>query len=102
MNYRYYLLLIIICFPMLLCAQRESSKIRKGNRQYEKEQYTDAEVEYRRGLQVNSESFEAHYNLGNSPNRRNCLPRIKTKTDWLKRITTWATRSTDSNNLTAQ
>lgn len=71
MNYRYYLLLIIICFPMLLCAQRESSKIRKGNRQYEKEQYTDAEVEYRRGLQVNSESFEAHYNLGNALFRQN-------------------------------
>ena len=34
-------ILLLIC-PVLLFAQKESPDVRKGNRQYNKEQYTDA------------------------------------------------------------
>lgn len=47
-------------------AQQESPDIRRGNRQYEKQDFTAAEVDYRRGLEKNANSFEGHYNLGNA------------------------------------
>ncbi len=40
--------------------------VRKGNKLYEKEQYTDAEVQYRRIIDKDAQNFYAHYNLGNS------------------------------------
>ena len=58
-------ILLLIC-PALLFAQKESPDVRKGNRQYNKEQYTDAEINYRKGLDKNNNSFEAHFNLGDA------------------------------------
>ena len=58
-------ILLLIC-PVLLFAQKESPDVRKGNRQYNKEQYTDAEINYRKGLDKNNNSFEAHFNLGDA------------------------------------
>lgn len=67
---RYYIcncllwLVVLIAHPIY--AQEESSDVRHGNRQYRKEEYNQAEVDYRRALGKNEDSFEAHYNLGNS------------------------------------
>ena len=47
-------------------AQKESKDVRAGNKLYEEEKYTEAEVEYRKGLQKNTQSFEANFNLGNA------------------------------------
>lgn len=61
--------IVIILLALLspdLMAQKESSDIRKGNRQYDKENYTDAEIDYRRGLEKNDKSFEAHFNLADA------------------------------------
>ncbi|MBO7546182.1 MAG: tetratricopeptide repeat protein, partial [Paludibacteraceae bacterium] len=58
-------ILLLIC-PVVLFAQKESPDVRKGNRQYNKEQYTDAEINYRKGLDKNNNSFEAHFNLGDA------------------------------------
>ena len=49
-----------------LSAQQESADVRKGNRKYKKENYMDAEVNYRRGLEKNDKSFEGHFNLGDA------------------------------------
>ncbi len=49
-----------------LFAQKEASDVRKGNREYKKQNYTEAEVNYRRGLDKNKEGYEAHYNLGDA------------------------------------
>ncbi len=49
-----------------LFAQKEASDVRKGNREYKKQNYTEAEVDYRRALQTNKDSYEAHYNLGDA------------------------------------
>ena len=58
--------IILLLCPSLLFAQKESPDVRKGNRQYNKEQYTDAEIDYRKGLDKNNNSFEAHFNLGDA------------------------------------
>ena len=58
--------IILLLCPTLLFAQKESPDVRKGNRQYNKEQYTDAEIDYRKGLDKNNNSFEAHFNLGDA------------------------------------
>ena len=47
-------------------AQQESSDVRRGNKQYRKQNYTEAEVDYRRGLEKNKNGYEAHYNLGDA------------------------------------
>ncbi|MDR0420323.1 MAG: tetratricopeptide repeat protein [Prevotellaceae bacterium] len=44
----------------------ERSDIRKGNKLYSQNNYTDAETAYRRGLQKNQESKNAKYNLANA------------------------------------
>lgn len=50
----------------VLFAQKEASDVRRGNREYNKQNYTEAEVNYRRGLEKNKNGYEAHYNLGDA------------------------------------
>jgi len=47
-------------------AQKERSHIRKGNKLYTAQKYTDADVEYRKALEEKNQSFEAQYNLGDA------------------------------------
>ena len=61
-----YITLMLLSIPVMLSAQQEAGNIRSGNRHYESDRYTDAEVDYRRGINKNEDSFEAHYNLGNA------------------------------------
>ena len=56
---------ILLCATSLL-AQREAGDIRKGNRDDKKQNFTEAEVDYRRALETNKNSYEAHYNLGDA------------------------------------
>ena len=57
--------LLILC-SLNMFAQRESGDVRRGNKEYRKQNFTEAEVDYRRGLEVNKDSYEAHYNLGDA------------------------------------
>ena len=57
---------IVLCPLSIVLAQKESGDVRKGNREYRKQNFTEAEVSYRRGLDVNKDSYEAHYNLGDA------------------------------------
>ena len=66
------LLMTMVASP--LYAQKEAGKVFRGNKEYEKQDYTAAEVEYRRGIEANKESFEAHYNLGNALFRQEKYP----------------------------
>lgn len=47
-------------------AQTGNKYIRKGNDLYKKQQYADAEANYKKALEVNGKSVEGNYNLGNS------------------------------------
>ena len=58
-------LLLLVAYPPLY-AQREAGDVRRGNREYKKQNYTEAEVDYRRALETNKDSYEAHYNLGDA------------------------------------
>ena len=72
-KYLWITLLLYASTPLLL-AQQEFYPIRKGNHNYNKENYTEAEVDYRRGLNINNQSYEGHYNLGNALFREEKYP----------------------------
>ena len=61
----------VVMTTLILCslstfAQKEAGDVRKGNREYKAQNFTEAEVDYRRALQTNKDSYEAHYNLGDA------------------------------------
>lgn len=48
-------------------AQKEvRSQVRKGNKQFAKERYREAEIEYRKALELNPNDPETNYNLANT------------------------------------
>ncbi|GHT03454.1 hypothetical protein AGMMS49525_08550 [Bacteroidia bacterium] len=54
-------------FSVNAFAQKQVRKdLRAGNKAYEQEKYTDAEIDYRRAIEHNARSSEAAYNLGNA------------------------------------
>ena len=57
---------ILIFVSTTIFAQQENNQVRGGNKRYAKEKYVDAEVSYRKALELNNKSFEANYNLGNA------------------------------------
>ena len=58
-------LLTLLAFTSVF-AYKANPSIRSGNSAYEDEKYTDAEVEYRKGIQADKYSVESVYNLANS------------------------------------
>ncbi|MDR0799024.1 MAG: tetratricopeptide repeat protein [Dysgonamonadaceae bacterium] len=51
----------------LAFSQKEVRKdLRSGNKAYKQENYTGAEIDYRKALEKNARSIEASYNLGNA------------------------------------
>lgn len=70
---------ILVIFIALSCiaqgwAQKESADVRRGNKQYNDSNYTEAEVNYRRALDKNNQSFEGHFNLGDALFRQEKYP----------------------------
>lgn len=67
LSLKYLLFFVAICAVMGASAQHtERDFIRRGNRLYADSLFVKAEVEYRRALDINPQSVEAMYNLGNS------------------------------------
>ena len=66
--------IVFLCSFALLFAQQEAPDVRKGNRAYNNENYTEAEVNYHRALDKNEQSFEAHFNLGDALFRQEKYP----------------------------
>ena len=65
---RVYLYIMLLCCGLSVTAQTmtESDHIRRGNRLYADSLYEKAEVEYRKALELNPQSVDATYNLGNA------------------------------------
>ena len=63
-----YLCVVLLCSCLSIAAQTvtESDHIRRGNRLYADSLYEKAEVEYRKALELNPQSVDAMYNLGNA------------------------------------
>jgi Ca-activated chloride channel family protein len=66
-NVRLFTMLLLLTVAGSVSAQKaERSDIRKGNAQYERKKFTEAEIQYRKALEVNPKSKEGAYNLGNA------------------------------------
>lgn len=76
---RILIILTLILSPLAtnlspLLAQKEAPDIRHGNKDYKKDNFSEAEVDYRRGLEKNNKSYQAHYNLGDALFRQDKYP----------------------------
>ncbi|MBR6310205.1 MAG: tetratricopeptide repeat protein [Paludibacteraceae bacterium] len=60
------LIFAILLSSQSIFAQKEFPNLNKGNRLYQKENYLDAEIQYRDALQKNQKSDVAIFNLGNA------------------------------------
>ncbi|MBQ6763626.1 MAG: tetratricopeptide repeat protein [Paludibacteraceae bacterium] len=60
------ILVVLLLYSSVAFAQKEAGDVRRGNSEYRKQNFTEAEVDYRRGLEANKDSYEAHYNLGDA------------------------------------
>jgi tetratricopeptide (TPR) repeat protein len=60
----FFLVFVTWLFPVF--SQKENEDIKEGNKLYKEKKYTDAEIEYRKGLDKNDKSYGALYNLGNT------------------------------------
>ena len=67
----YILLPMMMLTAMQVAAQPDKRDVRKGNRDYKKENFAEAEIEYRKGLIKDSLSVAANYNLASSLYRQN-------------------------------
>ncbi|MBR3846354.1 MAG: tetratricopeptide repeat protein, partial [Alistipes sp.] len=60
------LLLLLVALPVAAQQMPERSKVRKGNRQYNKGNYEASIERYNQALEIVPEQWEATYNLGNA------------------------------------
>ena len=68
-------LAFILVFTFSAFSQKQVRKeLRKGNNEYKQEKYTEAEITYRKALELNARSTDVAYNLGNSLYKQEKLP----------------------------
>lgn len=66
-SYYWIIAVLLLGITGSLPAQKaERKNVRSGNKLYQNELYTEAEIAYRKGLEVNPTSFEGTFNLGNA------------------------------------
>jgi tetratricopeptide (TPR) repeat protein len=67
---RNHIILLLICilstFPVVLTGQGEKKFIRQGNREYEKDRFSESEISYRRALDKNKTFPDAVFNIGDA------------------------------------
>ena len=59
-------LILLLLVSVLASAQVDRKDVRRGNRQFAKAKYGDADISYRKGLNADSTSVASAYNLGNN------------------------------------
>ena len=94
------LLTICLCGGLSMAAQTmtENDHIRKGNKFYADSLFEKAEVEYRKALELNPQSVDAIYNLGNA--LFNQIPQSQDKgKEALEQYTTAAKLETNKDKL---
>jgi Ca-activated chloride channel family protein len=60
------ILLFMLGFTGLSWAQADRKLIRQGNREYEKDKFSESEISYRRAIDKNKESSDAVFNTGDA------------------------------------
>ena len=91
---------IILAFALLLAsisaaAQTDRREVRSGNRQFRKENFTRAEIDYRKALVKDSSSFAASYDLANSLYRQNNFEEAGKTLEKVKDIAPMSPNSSD-------
>jgi Ca-activated chloride channel family protein len=72
-------LLIITCsLPVAMQAQDDKKEVREGIKKYKDEQYNEAEIAFRRGLEKDSLSYNARFNLGDALYKQNQFEQAET------------------------
>ena len=65
----------ILAFSFSAFPQKQVRKeLRKGNKEYKQEKYTESEIAYRKALELNARSADVAYNLGNSLYKQEKFP----------------------------
>ena len=65
------LLCLLLVFSATLNAQTDKKYIRKGNREYEKNKFSDSEISYRKAIDKNKQSPDAVFNIGDALYKQN-------------------------------
>ena len=69
------ILTFIFAFSLSSFPQKQVRKeLQKGNKEYNREKYTEAEIAYRKALELNARSGDVAYNLGNSLYKQEKFP----------------------------
>ena len=73
------LFLVSLSFVLIFATPAFSQKkvrqeLRKGNKEYKQEKYNEAEINYRKALEINARSTDAAYNLGNTLYKQSKFP----------------------------
>lgn len=64
----------MFCCGAVFAQKAERKNVREGNKLYETEKFTEAEIAYRKSLEVNPRSSEGTYNLGNALYKQKKFP----------------------------
>jgi Ca-activated chloride channel homolog len=86
-------ILIIFLQAVITFAQSEKKEIRRGNKEFNKGAYGEAELHYRKALEKKPDSDIGNYNLGNALYKQNQFEPAITKYETL------AAKETDKNKL---
>ncbi|WP_348524206.1 tetratricopeptide repeat protein [Parabacteroides sp. PH5-8] len=66
--------LLVVCTGSIFAQKAERKNVREGNKLYNQEKYTEAEIAYRKGLEVNPRSIEGTFNLGDALYKQEKFP----------------------------
>lgn len=61
-----WMIAFLLCSVTMFAQKAERKNVREGNKLYQDEKFTESEIAYRKGLEVNPRSIEGSYNLGNA------------------------------------
>ena len=85
MNRILYILVFFMAFALTdVSAQVDKREVRRGNRDFKKENYKEAELEYFRALAKDTLSFAANYNMANTLYRQGSYEQAKKHLDKIK------------------
>lgn len=65
-RYITFIVFLLLTFTAAIAQKAERNYIRKGNKAYKDSVFVDAEINYRKALEVNPQSTVSRYNLGNT------------------------------------
>ena len=80
-----YILVALMCLSLqTMTAQEDKRDVRRGNRNFKKEEYREADIEYRKALVKDSTSVAANYNLANTLYRLGDMEQARKSLDRVK------------------